>query len=82
MSTSEQAEPGREAGETPVLTRQRPIVVSDYREISTAGVQVELTAEDAEAIGAIEDPALSVDDAWDSTIDAHEFSDKDSRDDR
>ena len=46
-----------------------PIVSRDYRDMLTPGVVVELTTEEAEALGLCEELALSETDAWASNGD-------------
>ena len=57
--------------ETKTITQ--PIVVNDYNEFLTKGVQVALDPLEAEALGAIEEHALSEADAWDSQADRSAF---------
>lgn len=48
---------------------RNPIVSRDYRDMLTPGVVVELTIEEAEALGLCEELALSEADAWASNSD-------------
>ncbi len=54
----------------------KPITVRDTNAFLTKGVQVEHDAQSAEAMGAIEDHALSESDAWESQGDPSELDDK------
>lgn len=47
----------------------KPLVTTDYNEFLTKGVQVELDPEQAEALGVVEETALSEADAWASQAD-------------
>jgi type IV secretion system protein VirB1 len=46
-----------------------PVISTNIDDILIPGVQVELTAEEAEALGAFEETALSEQDAWESNCD-------------
>lgn len=52
-------------------TTTKPILTTDYNELLTPGVQVELTPDEAEALGLVEETALSERDAWESNSDPH-----------
>lgn len=54
-----------------------PAVTSrDYRDLMTAGVQVELDPDEATELGIVEEDALTADDAWASNGDPHRFEDR------
>jgi type IV secretion system protein VirB1 len=46
-----------------------PVISTNIDDILIPGVQVELTAEEAEQLGAFEETALSEQDAWESNCD-------------
>lgn len=46
-----------------------PVISTNIDDILIPGVQVELTAEEAEQLGAFEETALSEEDAWESNCD-------------
>jgi len=46
-----------------------PVISTHIDDILIPGVQVELTAEEAEQLGAFEETALSEEDAWESNCD-------------
>lgn len=52
-------------------TTTKPILTTDYDELLTPGVQVELTPDEAEALGLVEETALSEREAWESNSDPH-----------
>lgn len=53
----------------PPTMNAHPVVTTDYNEFLTKGVQVELDPAQAEALGVVEETALSEADAWDSQAD-------------
>jgi hypothetical protein len=57
---------------SPIPTRppaMTPVFSNDYLDLTTPGVVVELTPDQAEALGAFEEDALSADEAWDANPD-------------
>lgn len=48
---------------------QLPLLSASYFDVLTPGVQVELDAGEAEALGLVEETALTEPDAWDSNAD-------------
>ncbi len=50
-------------------SRTLPIVSRDYADAATPGVEIEVDAAEAERLGATEETALSLDDAWDANAD-------------
>lgn len=50
-------------------TRHSPIVSTNYADLITPGVVVELDPDEAEALGAFQEVALSPDQAWDANAD-------------
>lgn len=53
----------------PTTMNAHPVVTTDYNDFLTKGVQVELDPAQAEALGVVEETALSEADAWDSQAD-------------
>lgn len=56
---------------TETETVTQPIITTDQTEMMRPGVQVELTPDEAERLGIVEETALDEADAWDSNQDAH-----------
>lgn len=54
---------------SPAPANHSPLVSTDYRDLLTAGVVVELPADEAEALGAFEEDALDLADAWAANAD-------------
>jgi type IV secretion system protein VirB1 len=46
-----------------------PIISLNYKDLMAPGVQIELTPDEAEALGAFEETALSEADAWEANTD-------------
>lgn len=46
-----------------------PVVSRDFADADTPGVQIQTDAAEAERLGATEETALSLDDAWDANAD-------------
>jgi hypothetical protein len=57
------------------LTRHDPLLTRNLADFATPGVVVEVDPDDAEALGAFEEIALSEADAWASNADAGEAED-------
>ena len=57
-----------EAEHSPIR-QHSPVVSTDYADLVTAGVVVEVEPDEAEALGAFEETALSQADAWDANAD-------------
>lgn len=56
-----------------------PLISQSYSDILTPGVQVELEPDEAEALGAFEETALSESDAWEANADVLADALKDER---
>lgn len=63
----------RNLQESAMSNATKPITVRDTNEFLTKGVQIELDPETAEAVGAIEEHAISEADAWESQNDPSQF---------
>lgn len=48
-----------------------PIISLNYKDLMTPGVQIELSPDEAKALGAFEETALSETDAWEANSDVN-----------
>lgn len=55
--------------ELPPIGRHSPVVSTDYADLVTPGVVIEVEPDEAEALGAFEETALTHADAWDGNAD-------------
>lgn len=53
----------------PPIRQHSPVVSTDYADLVTAGVVIEVEPDEAEALGAFEETALTHADAWDGNAD-------------
>lgn len=59
-------------------TNTMPVITTDQTELMRPGVQVEVTPDEAEQLGIVEETALDERDAWESNQDAHAFGQEQS----
>jgi type IV secretion system protein VirB1 len=60
------------------MDSKKPLVTDDINELTTPGVMVELSADEAESLGAFIETALTNDEAWESNCDLQQ-GEKDGR---